>query len=114
MNMLSINLWIVHQFLLTFQKKVLKETEEAIEEMYAIVNKRRKSQVSEEEEAPLIPPHIVDELYAAVNKTLNDSVAEEAPPTRTITHTRITVHSSKESNSSRSSRRQGLQAMKET
>ena len=58
----------------------INKTEEAIEEMYAVVNKRRKSQVSEEEEAPSIPPHTVEELYAAVNKTPNDSAEEKAPP----------------------------------
>ena len=71
---------IVHQFLLTFQKKVPKKTEEAIEGMYAVVNKRRKSQISEEEKAPPIPPHTVEELYAAVNKTPDDNATEKVPP----------------------------------
>ena len=39
------------------------KNEEAIDEMYAVVNKmRRKSQVSAEEEAPPKPPHMVEKL----------------------------------------------------
>ena len=53
------------------------KNEEAINEMYAVVNKmRRKSQVSTEEEAPPIPPHTVEELYATVNKIPNNSVTD--------------------------------------
>ena len=43
----------------------INKTEEAIEETYAVVNKRKKGQVSEEEKASPIPPHMVEELYAA-------------------------------------------------
>ena len=63
----------------------INKSEEAMEDSYEVVNKR-KSQVSEKEEAPPIPAHTVKELYAAVNKTpkFNDSAAEEVQLTNTI------------------------------
>ena len=54
------------------------KTETTIEEMYAVVNKKqRRMKISEEEEAPPIPPHTGEELYTAVMKKPKVSTAED-------------------------------------
>ena len=57
-----------------------KLREEALEAMYAVVNKKRKN---DEEDTPPLPSHTVGKLYTAVNKNLKvNAMGDEgkAPP----------------------------------
>ena len=51
--------------------------DEALEEMYAVVNKKRKKDDHEDADAPPVPPHTVEELYTAVVKTPKVKATDE-------------------------------------
>ena len=55
-----------------------KKEQIALEEMYAVVNKKQK--INKDTESPSIPPHVVEDLNTTVSTTENEEKAPPIPP----------------------------------